>query len=290
MRKPPAYLYPVFVLAIAGSAAFFWNAVRRERARTADLIGHFQRFVAPGHGLLENDPGNHGAAVLEVKEPGEYTVFYESYGVHQEFKDDAGEVFDTPTRQLWPVKGRVAMTLEVSRADGAEQGQKLEVRLAGLEADPEVQKRIEDNPRTATPKNRGLVVYRRGNCGRDGHAVWLVNIPAPGFYAFDTQYVEGVHKDPAAIAVPPELTKEEKKTIPTYKAEAQVKARQEAQQDVVLAQVKPLPVLLALGKDPLGQRMFDPAGLYGAAGLCAFVTTLSLVGMIMVAAMRSRKA
>ncbi len=295
MRKPSALLYPVFVLAIFGSALFFWNTVRRERTRVTDAVAHFQRFIGPGFGLFEESTKgepNRGAAVLEFKEPGEYSVCYESQGLYQEYPGDAGEAFDTPTRQLWPTKDRLSMDLAVTRNDGADNGEKIAVRIAGLEPDAAEQARIEKNPRTAMPKNRGLFVYRREVHGRTGHAVWLVEIPAPGFYKFETRYVAGTGGDPEAIAVPPELSKAEKQAqkITAPEVQARDKERRDAEEDRELARIKHLPVLFAVGKDPLAQSLFEPTGMYGAAGICAFVITLSLAGMLLVAAFRGRKA
>lgn len=292
MRKPSALFYVVCLAVFAVSCAGFAFAVKRERVRTAAAIDGFQRFIAPGSGLFEADvkgAPNRGAAVLEVKEPGAYTVFYESFGVYREFKDDQGQVFDTPTDQLWPVRAKPSMTLEVTRADGADNGQTIETRPAGVEADAKDQARIEGNPRFAMPKNRGLVVYRRGQTGRDGHGLWLLDIEKPGLYKFETRYVEGVHRDPATITVPPETTRAQMRTMRQYEIEAAEKARREAQEALALAKTEPLPVLLALGQDPVGQRLFDPAGFYGISALCAFCMTLSMAGMVLLWAMRGRK-
>lgn len=292
MRKPSAFLYLLCLVVFVAACGGFAFAVKRERARTAAAIEGFQRFIAPGFGLFEEDkPGapNHGATVLEVKEAGPYTVFYESHGVYREFPGDQGQAFDTPTDQLWPVRARMAMTLEVARNDGADTGEKVVVRAAGIEADAVEQKRLDANPRMAMPKNRGLVVYRRAQCGRDGHGLWLVDIPTPGFYKFETRYVEGIHKDPASIAVPPEPTREQIRSMRAYELEAYDKARRTAQEDQALAKVEPSPVLLAFGRDPVGQRLFDPTGFYGIAALCAFGLTLSMAGAILVWMMRGKR-
>lgn len=281
-RKPSAFLYLVPLLAAAAAVAFFTHVVSDRKAQINDTIAHYQRFVAPSAGAVEGG-ALRKPAVLELP-PGPCTVFYESFGAFD------GETFDTPTRQLWPVKNRPAMELTVTRDDGADKGQKVAAAVAGLELDGDEQKRIEENPKSATPKNRGLVVYRRSGCGRDGHGMWLLDIPAAGFYKFETRYVDGAARDPATIVIPPELTKEQSKAkfVNGYEAQAYDESRRQLIEERAVAQVRPYSVLFAVGPDPLGQTLFSPTSLYGEAGICAFVLTLSLGGAVMLWAVRGR--
>ena len=283
-RKPPAFLYLVPLLAAAGALLFFSQVVAARKAEINGTIAHYQRFVAPSAGPMEAGTPR-APAVLELP-AGPCTVFYESFGTFD------GETFDTPTRQLWPVKTRPAMELSVTRDDGADKGQKVAVLTAGTDPDGEEQKRIEANPKGSMPKNRGLVVYRRSGCGRDGHGMWLLDIPAAGFYKFETRYAEGVQLDPDAITVPPELTKAQSKARfkQGYEEKAYEDNRRQQVEERALAQVRAEPVLFAVGPDPLGQTLFSPTSIYGAAGICAFVLTACLIMAVMLWALRTRKA
>lgn len=277
----PLWAYLPAPLLMALGLGWFAFMVGTEKRRAADEINAMQRLVAPGWGdKPDAAAGNQGPAPLDLA-AGEYTVFYESFGTYN------GTTFDTPPTLVRPAPDLAAMELTVTPEAG---GEPLPVRLAGYETDPDERAWVAANQKAAAirGKNRGLVIYRRQGTGRDGQAIWMFDVPAPGRYLLRSRYMEGVDADPATIEVPPPPRGSDLRLMTEAQQQEARRPHAEALARHALAELEPKPVLLAVGRDPIGQRFFDPFALRGAATLGAFGLTFGLIWAVVVWMIRNR--
>jgi len=253
--KRPSRGWYVFsaLLLLVSSVVFAMAFVSLWKARGA--VSDMPRWVAPSAEGHE----------VEIDTAGRFYIYYENKG------EIDGRAFDTPRRQVWMTYDMPSMTCTVTpiSSDDSE-GEALLVRLLGQDG-REFDKR--DSQRDI------VTVYDFD--GRQGAAVWVVEVSEPGRYRIKTDYVEAVYADPESIVVLPELTREQEREMTSADAFQYEKDQRAAHERLELARLEPVEVVLALGQDPTRGALFAFLGLRGAAGLLAVCfTAASIISLV----------
>lgn len=199
-------------------------------------------------------PTGPDGAVVNVEQPGKQNIFHENTGTLD------GRSFDTPRRQVWTTFDAPAMHCTVTHVAS---GQAVEVRLPGVGETIDKREVTKDL----------VLAYDIG--GRQGHSVWVFDAAEAGEYRIVVAYDEAVSLEPGDVAIPPELTKAQKKEMVSDEGAAYEAARRDAVERAALAELEPLEVLFAVGPDPTRGSYFNVIGLKGAATLFAFGFTFA---------------
>lgn len=246
-KRPSRGWYVLSAVVLIGSVSLFIVVLKNKMQVMQDRIESLPRFVGP-----TGDAG----FIVTVDEPGKQNIFHENLGTLD------GRSFDTPRRQVWTTFDAPAMHCEVTFV---QTGQATEVRLPGV---GEVSDKRE--------VTKDLVVPYNFN-GRQGHSVWVFEAPDAGDYRIVLTYDDAVLLEPGDVAVPPELTKAQKKEMVSGEGADYEAARRDAVERAALAELEPIDVLFAVGPDPTQGSFFNVIGLKGAATVLAFGFTFSVL-------------
>lgn len=256
-KRPSRYWYLLSAVVLLGSLVLFVVVLMSKSQALRERIEPLPRFVGP---TAET------GFVVRVDQPGKQNVFHENLGTLD------GRVFDTPRRQVWTTFDAPAMHCEVVFVETDEP---VEVRLPGVGESTDKREVTKD-----------LVVAYDFN-GRQGHSAWVFDADKPGEYRIVLTYDQAVYLEPGDVAIPPELTKAQKREMVSEDGAAYEAARRDAIERAALAELEPVDVLFAVGPDPTLGSFFDVIGLKGAATVLAFGFTFAVLTSLVTLMLRS---
>ena len=255
-KRPSRGWYVLSLVVLAASLGVFVLALLDKLAYLHDQLEPMPRFVGP--------TGEDGV-VVTIDRIGKHNIFYENLGSLD------GKAYNTPRRQVWTTYEAPAMGCKVTRVDT---GEIVEVRLPGVNE-------FESKSRTSEDQ---IVAY--DIAGMQGHTAWVFDVVEPGDYRIDITYNDGVFLEPDEIVIPPELSKAEKKEMLEEDGTIYEAERRAAIERAALAELEPIDVLFAVGKDPTRGSFFEVIGLKGAATLLAFGFTFAALASLVTLMLR----